>query len=93
MPGMRHQIPIFLVLALLSACAGSTDLKPCSPEWFQFVDKALVSGDGQGHGPDLGSEEWRSVIEFKLGIRGQADLPSRDSEDWCQLIDRLVKER
>lgn len=90
---MNNRIATFLVLALLSAGAGSTNLEPCSPEWIQFVDKELISGDGQGHGPDLGSEEWKSVVEFKLGIRGQADLPARDTEDWCQKIDRLVKER
>jgi hypothetical protein len=90
---MNQRIVTFLVLAMLSAGACSAELKPCSPEWFTFVEKALVSGDGQGHGPDPGSEEWRSVIEFRLGIRGQAGLPARDTEDWCQLIDRLVKER
>ncbi|MCP4469261.1 MAG: hypothetical protein GY815_01000 [Gammaproteobacteria bacterium] len=68
-------------------------MKSCSLERFQFVEKRLVSGDGQGHDPDPGSEEWRSVVEFKLGIRGQADLPGRDTGDWCQMIDRLVRER
>ena len=90
---MSNRIAIFLVFALLSAGAGSTNLKPCSPEWFQFVEKTLVSGDGQSHGPDPGSEEWKSVVEFKLGIRGQAGLPGRDTEEWCHKIDRLVKER
>ena len=76
-----------------AAPAGSEPPAPCSDEWNQFVDQQIISGDGQGHGPDLGSDEWKGVVEFKLGIRGRADLPARDSDDWCLLIDRLVRER
>lgn len=58
----------------------------CSNEWFAKVDSQVKTGDGQGHGPDLGSSEWRSVVEFKLGIRGNVELPVRDSELWCDYI-------
>jgi len=89
---MKSRLIIFvlLVAANLPAGAGSEALIPCTEEWYQFVEHKLVSGDGQGHGPDLASDEWKSVIEFKLGIRGQSGLPTRDSEDWCQLIDSMV---
>ena len=92
---MKFVIAILVVLAAfnLRVNAGSESTTPCTKEWNQFVDQKLVSGDGQGHGPDLGSDEWKSVIEFKLGIRGQADLPARDSNDWCQLVDQLVRAR
>lgn len=59
----------------------------CSSEWFTKVDDKIVTGDGQGHGPDLGSLEWRSVIEFRLGIRGDSSIPARNSEQWCEYID------
>ncbi|WP_420833514.1 hypothetical protein [Shewanella pneumatophori] len=59
----------------------------CHQAWFEQVEQQIVSGDGQGHGPDLGSMEWRSVVEFKLGIRGQAGLPAKDSQLWCDYID------
>lgn len=49
--------------------------------------------DGKGHGPDVGADEWKSVIEFKLGIRGDPNLPDRDSEAWCRQIDQIVRER
>ena len=83
-----------LILAVTSGpvLGGSDSGAPCSDEWNRFVDKKIVSGDGQGHGPDLGSDEWKGVVEFKLGIRGQAGWPARNSDDWCQLIDRLVRE-
>ncbi len=92
---MKFAIAIFVVLSAFSlrVNAGTESAIPCTKEWNQFVDQKLVSGDGQGHGPDLGSDEWKGVVEFKLGIRGQADLPARDSDDWCQLIDQLVRAR
>ena len=92
---MKNQLIILaaLVAITLPAAAGSEALVPCTEEWYQFVEHKLVSGDGQGHGPDIGSDEWKSVIEFKLGIRGQSGLPDRDSEDWCRLIDAMVHEQ
>jgi hypothetical protein len=43
-----------------------------------------------GHGPDIGSEEWKSVIEFKLGVRGNQGVPDRNSQEWCRFIDDLL---
>jgi hypothetical protein len=43
-----------------------------------------------GHGPDPGSEEWRSVVEFKLGIRDQPGVPDRNSQAWCEFIDERL---
>jgi uncharacterized protein len=62
----------------------------CSEEWNQFIEKKLSTGDGHGHGPDIGSDEWRSVVEFKLGIRGDANVPKRDGKAWCSYIDRIM---
>jgi hypothetical protein len=78
---------------IANAHAGAEPAAPCSEAWYQYVETELVSGDGQGHGPDLGSDEWKGVIEFKLGIRGQAGLPARASDDWCQYIDGLLRAR
>ena len=62
--------------------------EPCSENWLELVESKLGTGDGQGHGPDIGSMEWRSVIEFKLGLRGSNALPERGSKEWCDYIDR-----
>ena len=64
---------------------------PCSRQLFEWVDAEVQSGDSMGHGPDVGSAEWKSVIEFKLGIRGQADLPEADSNAWCGLIHKKIR--
>lgn len=58
----------------------------CSNDWYLVVEKQISTGDNQGHGPDLGSIEWRSTVEFKLGIRDQPGIPALDTEKWCSYI-------
>ncbi len=82
-----------LVLTLYGCGQESTQsaaATPCSPSWFEAVEAKVGTGDGQGHGPDMGSGEWRSVVEFKLGIRGDKKVPSSESQAWCDYIDALV---
>jgi len=62
----------------------------CSEPVYRRIEAQVPTGDGRGHGPDVGSEEWKSVVEFKLGIRDQGEAPSRDSDAWCRYIDRIV---
>jgi steroid delta-isomerase-like uncharacterized protein len=66
--------------------------KPCSEPWLEIVEQKLSTGDGQGHGPDLGSSEWRSVVEFKLGIRGNPEVPDRTTDEWCAYIDDKISQ-
>ncbi|MDI1246002.1 MAG: MliC family protein [Rhodoferax sp.] len=63
----------------------------CSDAWYRFTEQKVPTADGQGHGPDIGSDEWKSVVEFKLGIRYKPDVPLRDSEAWCRYIDPIVR--
>ena len=65
---------------------------PCSESWISFVDSELSSGDGMGHGPDLGSDEWKSVIEFRLGVRGDPEVPDRSTPAWCEYVDGRRRE-
>lgn len=55
-----------------------------------MVNKEISTDDGLGHGPDIGSAEWRSVIEFRLGIRGDTEIPEINSDDWCHYIDQKI---
>lgn len=64
------------------------DFSGCSQPWYEQVEHQVNTGDGQGHGPDLGGQEWRSVVEFKLGIRDHADLKNLEIDDWCRYIDK-----
>jgi hypothetical protein len=73
-------------MLLLTACSNQkpeTEVPvPCTAAWYQAVESNIPSGDGMGHGPDVGSEEWKSVVEFKLGVRGNPDVPDRNSSAW-----------
>jgi len=88
-----------ILLALLTACAPPdqppeiAEPQPCSPEWFDSVEAELGTGDGMGHGPDIGSGEWRSVVEFRLGVRDDPAVPDNQSPEWCSYISDLMDER
>lgn len=90
---------LLVLLLTVSACGRAADESTpeplsqelCSAGWYQAVEDATGTGDGQGHGPDLGSDEWKSVVEFKLGVRGASDVPPRSSEAWCRYIDAKLR--
>ncbi len=95
---MNRMLVFYLcsLLWILSACQGqiiqTETPELCVESWYRAVESAVPSGDGMGHGPDLGSEEWKSVIEFKLGIRGNPNIPDRNSPDWCNYINDFIKQ-
>lgn len=63
----------------------------CTRQWYRLVEEKVATCDGQGHSPDLGSEEWQAVVEFKLGVHGHTSIPPRNTDDWCRSIDQLVR--
>lgn len=91
--------PLTVLLCLSALCAHAGDVGSthsatdtlCSESWYRSIEAKVPTGDGRGHGPDIGSDEWKSGVEFKLGIRGQSGLPARDTEAWCGYIDRYVR--
>jgi uncharacterized protein len=93
---MSQRMVLFLIVIAASAQAkevqepGPLAEVPCSDAWYRSIEARVVTGDGLGHGPDIGSDEWKSVVEFKLGIRGERDLPGRDGEAWCRHIGQIV---
>jgi hypothetical protein len=62
----------------------------CSRQLYQDIEAAIQSGDGMGHGPDIGSDEWQSVIEFRLGVRDDPDVPERGTNSWCGHVAGLI---
>ena len=82
-----------IALIGLMACGDpkirNENLQPgiCTKDWFRSVEQELRTSDEHGHGPDVGSLEWKSVVEFKLGIRGEAQVPSPESRAWCEFVE------
>lgn len=97
---LKRQTGLCLVVVVaIAGCAQQQTSAPvtaepeppiCSMGWYQSVEQALKTSDSEGHGPDLGSSEWMSVVEFKLGVRGRADVPAHHSEAWCRYVDDLI---
>ncbi|MGI9280655.1 MAG: hypothetical protein ACR2PX_13690 [Endozoicomonas sp.] len=79
---------------LLAGCSSHNGKEPksmCTESWYEYVESRVPTGDGMGHGPDPGSLEWRSVVEFRLDLRDQNLLPDRSSNSWCKAIDQFLK--
>lgn len=96
---MNRWLVMFLLIATVDAQASDTqplnaDMGAlCTDTWYHSIEAKVPTGDGHGHGPDIGSDEWKSVIEFQLGIRDQPNLPPRHSDAWCRHINQLVLTR
>jgi len=64
---------------------------PGSPKWRQEVERLVGTGDGAGHGPDIGLEEWIYTMSRKLGIYDpQGHGPDLGSDEWKNAVHRLV---
>lgn len=90
---MNSRTGLLLLVSFVALPAAANPAAPCSETWLRSVDEKVATGDGAGHGPDVGSDEWKSVVEFKLGLRGQPGVPSRSSEAWCRYIDERLNAR
>jgi len=94
---MNRWMAMCLIVAAAVARASTAEELPsdanlvCSDSWYRSIEERVPTGDGQAHGPDVGSDEWKSVVEFKLGIRDTPDVPERDGEAWCRYIDQIVR--
>ena len=89
---MRALLGLFLIFSL--GCARTAEnnrlSQACTSDWYRLVEDRISTGDDQGHGPDLGSLEWRSVVEFKLGLRDDLTLPPVESDRWCTYINKHI---
>lgn len=96
LPVYKNALCLLTVLTAIHGCTSDERVAstpaPCSAEWNDYVDTMLTTDDGMGHGPDIGSDEWKSVVEFRLGVRGIPGTPDRSSEDWCTYIDAHIRQ-
>jgi len=79
------------LLVLLAVTCGSGHARgACTDAQYRAIAAKVATDDGKGHGPDIGSDEWKSTVEFRLGVRGNASVPARDSAAWCPYVERLA---
>jgi len=89
--------PIYIIfwVCCISACSytGKAPINnslKCDMNSFKLIEQKLKTSDSHGHGPDIGSNEWKSVVEFKLGVRGEVFVPPRNTPDWCKFIESTL---
>lgn len=91
---MYRSAVVLSLLVSVTACVAvetpSVGPPLCAAGWAPAVETNVGTGDGRGHGPDVGSHEWQSVVEFRLGVRGLTGLPARGSAPWCAYIEALA---
>ena len=94
---MFKLLSIISFIFILSSCSPDATQeieKPsCTADQYQRISLSVITGDTQGHGPDTGSDEWKSVVEFKLGIRGNPENPYYSDPDWCAFIQSIVDQQ
>ncbi len=59
----------------------------CSDAWFWLLESMMSPGDGAGHGPDIGSDAWKSLAALEFGLADDPALPAVDSRAWCNYVD------
>ncbi|WP_286232836.1 MliC family protein [Thalassotalea sediminis] len=88
-----------LLLLALSACSTKQEQarvyigQQCSATNYQLIADKVQSDDDLGHGPDIASDEWKSVIEYKLGIRDKPTTPEHTSQQWCSYILDIIEKK
>jgi len=92
---VNKTLTIVVLLSLsLTSCVNKKQekqkLQECNKTWFYKVESRLPTGDEHGHGPDVGSDEWKNVVEHRIGIKGNNIVPKINSKEWCEYIDRIL---
>lgn len=61
-----------------------------TPGWFAAVEAVVRVTDREGHGPDIGSEEWMSAVTKKVfRVHGEA-APVVGTKEWFEQVNQRV---
>jgi hypothetical protein len=64
--------------------------KPGSAEWQGAVEAIVQVGDDQGHGPDLGSDEWMNAVNRKVFGEAAGKTMKIGSPEWLAAIGKAL---
>jgi hypothetical protein len=79
---------VFTVLCATTRLPRPPVASPCSPDRFAYLDDHYFDiSDGQGHGPDVGSNEWLHAFERGVGLTDIGDIPVQQQ---CQIIQSKI---
>ena len=58
--------------------------------WAKWIEKRRHTADEQGHGPDIGSDEWAGSVDRQLGISEGGHGPDLKSPEWRRAVERKL---
>lgn len=80
------------LLAMMAPLAAQSTAPDDWSAWANWVEKLRPVTDAEGHGPDIGSDEWARALAKKLGIdSGDTDVPALRSMEWRELIESKLQ--
>ena len=84
---------ILTVLLLSTLAAISQDAPPKDwTAWAKWAEQQHRITDAQGHGPDIGSDEWANALAKRLGvIDAQGHGPDLKSDEWRAAVEKKLK--
>ena len=82
-------------LLLLVAFAGIVTAENSAPKewsaWANWAEKLHPITDAEGHGPDIGSDEWASALAKRLGvIDAKGHGPAIGSDEWRAAVEKKL---
>ena len=83
-----------LFLFVLAACS-ERDAAPPSDwkTWAVWIEARYPVSDADGHGSDIGSDEWARALQQKLGIVDeQGHGPDIGSDEWRNAVQSKIGE-
>ena len=86
---------IALLFSFFLAACGDRDASPPSDwkTWAVWVEARYPVSDAEGHGPDIGSDEWSRALQQKLGIvDDQGHGPDIGSVEWRAAVQTKIGE-
>ena len=84
------------ILATILLITGLTIAQEAAPKdwssWAKWAEQIYPITDDQGHGPDVGSDEWANALAKRLGIIDAASHgPDLKSDEWRVAVEKKIK--
>lgn len=68
----------------------TAEVSPAPQEWnawARWIENRYPISDDQGHGPDIGSNEWAMAVDRNLGVTVGGHGPDLKSDEWRSAVE------
>ncbi len=80
-------------VAILDEPVQTVSMMPAPEEWnawANWVEARKPVSDGEGHGPDIGSDEWAMALDRQLAITVGGHGPDLKSSEWRNAVEAKI---